>query len=170
VLQKATGFTAVTHNQPEGIKDAKATAIAIFPARNGKSKAEIKDYIETTFECDLGRNIDDIRLSYTFDISCQGTVPQAIRAFIDSTDFEDAIRNYTEVSVRGNMDDWCDQQDTVSDGDRIYRCSKCGKRLYPRKIFGSEGELAGFRLPPHKKKGHRIMAIKRRQHRIRTGK
>ncbi|MBW1769151.1 MAG: hypothetical protein JRJ65_19170 [Deltaproteobacteria bacterium] len=57
------------------------------------------------------------------------------------------------------MDEWCDQQDFVPDGDRIYRCSKCRKRLHPRKIFGSDGELAGWRLPPHKKKGHKIRAI-----------
>ena len=66
------------------------------------------------------------------------------------------------------MDDWCDQQESVPDGDRIYRCSKCGKRLHPRKIFGSDGELAGWRLPPHKKKGHKIRAIKDRQRKIRT--
>jgi hypothetical protein len=65
--------------------------------------------------------------------------------------------------VRENMDDWCDQQDVVSDGDQIYRCSKCRKRLHPRKIFGSDGELSGWRLPPHKKKGHKIRAIKDRQ-------
>ena len=57
------------------------------------------------------------------------------------------------------MDDWCDQQDLVPDENRIYRCSKCGKRLHPRKIFGSDGELAEWRLPPHKKKGHKIRAI-----------
>ena len=68
------------------------------------------------------------------------------------------------------MDEWCDQQDVVSAGDGIYRCSKCGKRLHPRKIFGGDGELAGWRLPPHKKKGHKIKAIKDRQRKIRTGK
>jgi ADP-ribosylglycohydrolase len=60
------------------------------------------DYIKTTFQYDLSQHIDDIRPSYTFDISCQGTVPQAIRAFIDSTDFEDAIRN--AVSLGGDSD------------------------------------------------------------------
>ena len=67
------------------------------------------------------------------------------------------------------MDDWCDQQDSVLDGDRIYRCSKCGKRLHPRKIFDTDGELEGWRLPPHKKKGHKIRAIKDRQRKIRAG-
>jgi hypothetical protein len=71
--------------------------------------------------------------------------------------------------MKENVDDWCEQEDAVPDGDRIYRCSKCGKRLHPRKIFRSDGELVGWRLPPHKKKGHKIRAIKDRQRKIRTG-
>ncbi len=59
------------------------------------------------------------------------------------------------------MDDWCDQHDVVSYGDRIYRCSKCGKRLHPRRIFDENGEQAGWRLPPHKEKGHKIKALKK---------
>jgi hypothetical protein len=66
------------------------------------------------------------------------------------------------------IDDWCDQRDFTPDGDRIYRCSICGKRLHPRAVFGRDGGLEGWRLPRHKKKGHRIKAIKRRQHRIKT--
>ncbi len=72
------------------------------------------------------------------------------------------------LCVGENMDDWCDQQESVPDGDRIYRCTKCGKRLHPRKTFGSDGALAGWRLPPHKKKGHKIRALKDRQSKIRT--
>jgi ADP-ribosylglycohydrolase len=102
VLQKAAEFTEVTHNHPEGIKGAQATAITIFLARTGKSREGIKDYIETKFQYDLSRHIDEIRPSYRFEISCQGTVPQAIRAFIDSTDFEDAVRN--AVSLGGDSD------------------------------------------------------------------
>jgi len=64
------------------------------------------------------------------------------------------------------MDDWCDQEDWVPDGDRIYRCTKCGKRLYPRERQ-ENGEFLGWQLPPHKTKGHRIKAIKDRQHKIR---
>jgi len=67
------------------------------------------------------------------------------------------------------MDNWCDQHDIVADGDRIYRCSKCGKRLHPRKILGTDGKVTGWSLPPHKKKGHKIRAIKERQRKIRTG-
>jgi hypothetical protein len=70
----------------------------------------------------------------------------------------------------GTGDDWCDQEDRVPDGDRIYRCCKCRKRLHPRKILGDDGEVTGFRLPPHKRKGHKIKALKNRQRKIRTGR
>ncbi|HEY9160723.1 MAG TPA: ADP-ribosylglycohydrolase family protein [Desulfomonilia bacterium] len=102
VLQKAKEFTEITHSHPEGIKGGQAVAAAIFLARSGKSKLEISDYIENTFGYDLNFSIDDIRDSYTSDVSCQGTVPQAIKAFIESTDFEDAIR--TAVSIGGDTD------------------------------------------------------------------
>ena len=67
-----------------------------------------------------------------------------------------------------NMDEWCDQKDIVPDGDRIYRCSKCRKRLRPRRMFNSDGDFAEWRLPPHKKKGHKIRALKERRQRKRT--
>ena len=102
VLQKAAEFTEITHNHPEGIKGGQATAAAIYLARTGKSKSEIKDFIENNFQYDLSKHVDEIRPSYKFDVSSQGTVPQAIRAFIDSTDFEDAIR--TAVSLGGDTD------------------------------------------------------------------
>jgi ADP-ribosylglycohydrolase len=102
VLQKAKEFTEVTHNHPEGIKGGQATAAAIFLARTGKSKAEIRQFVEDRFQYDLSRHVDEIRPAYEFDVSCQGTVPQAIRAFLDSTDFEDAIR--TAVSLGGDSD------------------------------------------------------------------
>jgi ADP-ribosylglycohydrolase len=102
VLQKAKEFTEVTHNHPEGIKGGQATATSIFLARTGKSKAEIKYTIEAWFGYDLSKHVDDIRPTYSFDVSSQGTVPQAIRAFIDSDDFEDALR--TAVSLGGDTD------------------------------------------------------------------
>ncbi len=102
VLQKAREFTEITHNHPEGIKGGQAVAAAIFLARSGISKIEISDFIETTFGYDLSFSIDGIRDSYAFDVSCQGTVPQAIKAFIESTGFEDAIR--TAVSLGGDTD------------------------------------------------------------------
>jgi ADP-ribosylglycohydrolase len=102
VLKKAEEFTAVTHNHPEGIKGGQCVAAAIFLARSGKAKEEIRHYVETQFGYDLSRHVDEIRPAYSFDESCQGTVPQAIRAFLDSTDFEDAIR--IAISLGGDSD------------------------------------------------------------------
>ncbi len=102
LLKQAREFTVVTHNHPEGVKGAQAVAAAVFLARTGNSKDDIKNYIEKNFGYDLDKTIDEIRPDYSFDISCQGSVPQAIRAFIESTDYEDAIR--TAVSIGGDSD------------------------------------------------------------------
>ncbi|MBT9815495.1 hypothetical protein GPK27_08640 [Catenibacterium mitsuokai] len=92
----------VTHNHPEGIKGAEATASAIFMARNGSSKEEIKNYIENEFHYDLNRTLNEIRPGYHMDETCQKTVPEAIIAFLEAKDFEDAIRN--AVSLGGDTD------------------------------------------------------------------
>ena len=92
----------VTHNHPEGIKGAEATASAIFLARDGRSKAEIRDYIVREFGYDLSRTCDEIRPGYYHVESCQRTVPEAITAFLEGTDFEDVIR--TAVSLGGDCD------------------------------------------------------------------
>ena len=99
-VAKAT--TNVTHNHPEGIKGAEATASAIFMARNGSSKEEIKKYIENEFHYDLNRTLNEIRPGYHMDETCQKTVPEAIIAFLEAKDFEDAIRN--AVSLGGDTD------------------------------------------------------------------
>ena len=91
----------VTHNHPEGIKGAEATASAIYMARNGSSKEEIKEYIEKEFHYNLDRTLDEIRPGYHMDETCQRTVPEAI-AFLESKDFEDAVRN--AVSLGGDTD------------------------------------------------------------------
>ena len=101
-LAMAERSAIVTHNHPEGIKGAQATAAAIFLARNGKSKDEIRDYISTTFGYNLNRTCDEIRPDYSFEGSCQETVPQSIIAFLDSKDYEDAIR--LTVSLGGDAD------------------------------------------------------------------
>ena len=93
---------AITHNHPEGIKGAQATAAAIFLARTGKSKEEIRDYIEKTYGYDLHKTWAYWHPIYDWESSCQGTVPQALIAFLDSTDFEDAIRK--AVSLGGDSD------------------------------------------------------------------
>ena len=92
----------VTHNHPEGIKGAEATASAIFMARTGSSKEEIRDYIVREFAYDLSRSCDEIRPTYHHVETCQQTVPEAITAFMEGTDFEDVIR--TAVSLGGDCD------------------------------------------------------------------
>ncbi len=92
----------MTHNHPEGIKGAEATASVIFLARNGASKEEIKDYVIQKFGYDLSRSCDEIRPGYHHDESCQKTVPEAITAFLEGENFEDVIR--TAVSLGGDCD------------------------------------------------------------------
>lgn len=101
-LEAAKQSAEITHNHPEGIKGAQATAACIFLARTGKSKQEIKEYIEDYFGYNLSRTCDEIRPTYQFNESCQGTVPESIIAFLDSTDFESAIR--LAVSLGGDAD------------------------------------------------------------------
>jgi ADP-ribosylglycohydrolase len=101
-LLEAKKSAEVTHDHPEGIKGAQATASAIFLARTGKSKDDIKNYIINKFGYNLNRKIDEIRPGYEFDVSCQGSVPEAIIAFLESTDYENAIR--LAVSIGGDSD------------------------------------------------------------------
>jgi len=102
VLEEAKRSADVTHNHSEGIKGAQAVAAAIFLARTGKSKSEIKKYIEKQFGYDLDFDLDNLKKNYTFNVTCQGSVPQAIFAFLISKDFEDAIRK--AVSIGGDSD------------------------------------------------------------------
>jgi len=101
-IEEAKNSAMVTHNHPEGIKGAQATASAIYLARNGKTKDEIKEYIINTFDYNLNRRISDIREIYDFDVSCQGSVPEAIIAFLESADYENAIR--LAISIGGDSD------------------------------------------------------------------
>ena len=93
---------SITHNHPEGIKGAQATAAAIFLARTGHSKEEIRDYIEQRFGYDLHKTYADWYGHYEWDESCQGTVPQALICFLESEDYEDAIRK--AVALGGDSD------------------------------------------------------------------
>jgi ADP-ribosylglycohydrolase len=102
VLEEAKKSAEVTHNHEEGIKGAQATALAIFMARTGSSKDEIRAKIAEMFQYDMDRSCDTIRPTYSFDETCQGTVPEAIIAFLDSTDFENAIR--LSISLGGDAD------------------------------------------------------------------
>jgi len=101
VLDIAEKITEVTHNHPEGIKGAKATAATTFLARTGATKEEIRKHIEENYYR-LDFTLDEIRPGYRFDVTCQGSVPQALEAFFESESYEDAIRN--AVSIGGDSD------------------------------------------------------------------
>jgi ADP-ribosylglycohydrolase len=102
VLKEAERSAAVTHNHPEGIKGAQAVAAAIFLGRRGESRENIRRFIEDRFGYDLGYTVDEIRPQVYFDETCQVSVPQAIIAFLDSVDYEDAVRK--AVSLGGDAD------------------------------------------------------------------
>ena len=93
---------SITHNHPEGIKGAQAIAAAIFMARKGASKDEMRDYVSNKFQYDLNRTIEQIRPEYDFEVSCQKSVPEAVIAFLDSVDYESAVR--LAVSLGGDAD------------------------------------------------------------------
>ncbi len=101
-LEQAEKFTIITHDHSEGIKGACATAAAIYLARTGASREEMRSFIENTFNYDLQRTVESVRPQYHYEVSCQKTVPEAILAFLDSTDFENAIR--LAISLGGDSD------------------------------------------------------------------
>ena len=102
VLREAKASAVITHNHPEGVKGAQAVAAAVWHARKGGSKEEIKAYIQDQFGYDLERSIEEIRPDYQFDVSCAGSVPEAIIAFLESADFEHCIR--LAISIGGDSD------------------------------------------------------------------
>ncbi len=102
VLFWAERSSSATHNHPEGIRGAQATAAAIYYARQDQDKKQIKQYLESQFGYDLNITVDKIRPTYSFDETCQGTVPQALIAFLESKNYEDAIRN--AISLGGDAD------------------------------------------------------------------
>jgi ADP-ribosylglycohydrolase len=102
VLAKAKESAECTHNHPEGIKGAQATALCIFMARHGSTKEDIRKEIELLFGYDLSFTCNEIRPTYTWGGTCQDSVPQAIVAFLDGNDFEDCVRN--AISIGGDSD------------------------------------------------------------------
>jgi len=92
----------VTHNHPEGVKGAQATAAAIFMARQGENKWEIRDYVEKTFGYNLSRTLEEIRPTFRFDETCQHTVPEAIICYLEGKDYEDVVR--LAVTLAGDAD------------------------------------------------------------------
>jgi len=101
-LEEAERSAAVTHNHPEGIKGAQAVAAAIFLAREEESKDKVKEYIQRNFGYNLWQTLDEIRPYYSFDETCQGSVPQSIIAFLESESYEDAVRK--AISIGGDSD------------------------------------------------------------------
>ena len=102
VLKEARKTAEITHDHLEGIKGAEATALAVFLARMGTPREEIRSEIAGRFQYDLKRTVDEIRPTYHFDVSCQGTVPEAMVAFLDSDGYEDAVRS--AISLGGDSD------------------------------------------------------------------
>lgn len=102
VLAEAERSAVVTHNHPEGIKGAQSTALAVLMARQNATQKDIRAEISRRFGYDLDRTLDEIRPTYSFDVSCQGSVPEAIIAFLESQDYEDAIRQ--AISIGGDSD------------------------------------------------------------------
>jgi ADP-ribosylglycohydrolase len=102
VLREAERSASVSHDHPEGIKGAQSTALTVFMARQGAGKDDIRSEIARRFGYDLDRTTDQIRPDYRFDVTCQGTVPEAIIAFLESTDYESAVR--LAISLGGDSD------------------------------------------------------------------
>ena len=125
----------VTHNHPEGIKGAESVASAIWMARNRYNKNEIKQYIEDEFGYDLSRKLDDIRKTYRFDVTCQGSVPEAIICFLEGEDFEDAIRN--AVSLGGDSDTQAAIAGSIAEaffGIPPHLIDRCNNRYLPQEM------------------------------------
>ena len=101
MLEEAKASVECTHDHPEEVKGAQATAVVcIYMARQGGTKEEIRSYVTNTFGYNLDRTIESIRPTYTFDVSCQGSVPESLIAFLDGKDYEDTIR--LAVSLGGD--------------------------------------------------------------------
>ena len=101
-LELARITASVSHNHPEGIKGAQAIAASVYLCKEGQSKQKIKEYVEQTFGYNLSRTVDEIRPNYAFDVSCQGSVPEAIIAFLEGNSFEEVIR--LAISIGGDSD------------------------------------------------------------------
>lgn len=101
-LELAKISAEVSHNHPEGVKGAQAVASAVWMAKHGHPKDEIRDYIMARFHYDLMRTVDEIRPTYQWDVSCQGSVPESIICFLEGKDFEDVVR--LAVSLGGDAD------------------------------------------------------------------
>lgn len=132
VLEEARHSAEVTHNHPEGIKGAQALAATVFLTRKGHSRKSIKQTIESMFGYALDEALDSIRQWYKFDVSCQGSVPQAIIAWLESTSLEDAIRN--AISIGGDSDTLACMAGAIAEAEyglSEFECYRIFERLDP---------------------------------------
>ena len=153
---------AVTHNHPEGIKGAVATASCIFLARNGATKKEIKKYVEQEFHYDLSRTLDEIRPHYHHVESCQQTVPEAITAFLEAENFEDAVRN--AVSLGGDTDTLAAITGSIAEaffGIPAVLKAECRNRIDPEmnRVLDAFDEVLGrnCRKPDERMQGNELI-------------
>ena len=141
-LELARISAAVTHNHPEGIKGAQAVAACIYMKLRGKDRSDIKRYVERVFGYNLSTPLEDIRPGYTFDVSCQGSVPVAIMAFLQRLNAEEALR--LAVSMGGDSDTIACITCAIADAEPFYMCGgglgyelkeQCRRLLPPDLLF-----------------------------------
>ena len=152
VLQEAKCSAEVTHNHPEGIRGAQATVLAIYLARIGTSKEDIRQDIEETFGYDLtSKSVDDIRPSYTFDVSCQGSVPESILCFLEGESVEQAIR--LAVSLGGDSDTQACIAGSIAEafyGPIEGEFASQVRAALPNELQSTVGQFSSFILSPSK--------------------
>lgn len=144
VLEESRRSAEATHSHPEGVRGAQAIAMAVFLARTGHDKDSIRRSIEKRFAYDLGRRFDEIRSDYGFDVSCPGSVPESLIAFLESEDYESAVRN--AISLGGVRTRWpvspAGSQRPFTEGSRNRSARlrwRCWIRIFARSWKGSAG-------------------------------
>lgn len=145
VLEEAERSASVTHNHPEGIKGAQAVAAAVHLARHDYSKRKLKNYIIEQFGYNLDRTLEQIRPNYQFDVTCQGSVPEAIIAFLEAEDFEDAIRK--AVSLGGDSDTIACMTGAMAQayfGEVPYKIEEKARSMLPQELLGVIDEFNRF--------------------------
>lgn len=145
VLKEAERSAAVTHNHPEGIKGAQAVAAAVHLVRQKFSKRQLKAYIKEQFGYNLDRTLEQIRPNYQFDVSCQGSVPEAIIAFLESDDYEDAIRK--AVSLGGDSDTLACMAGAIAQayyGEVPYKIEEKARSMLPSELLTVVDEFNRF--------------------------
>lgn len=153
-LAEAKKSAMCTHSHPEGIKGAQAIAASVFMARTGKSKKQIKTFVQNKFGYNLNRTCDEIRPEYVFDVTCQGSVPESIIAFLESEDYESAVR--LSVSLGGDTDTTGAMTGSIAEAFYgsipKHICNPVIKKLSGEQLSIIEKFTARFRTPQGGKK------------------